>query len=131
MVSDFPAGLSRSDIDFILQHDDEVLSSERIEGAKALWKISYSLEGRQPVELLIDNGVNEIYVQVFVQIDADHIVDALNVVQSYAVVGLTVINEMLFMRSGFFIEHSTMHALTNSYRSVAMAYLKYQQDLAA
>lgn len=131
MANEFPAGLSRSDIEFILKNDDEVLSVERIDGAKALWRISYSFEGQQPVEMLIDNGVNEIYVQVLVQVDADHIVEALSALEPFAVVGLTIMNDMLFMRSGFYIEHSTMHAFTNSYRAAAYAYLRYQQTISA
>lgn len=127
MRSEFPAGLSRSDIDFIIQHDQDVLSIERVEGAKALWKISVSVDGQAPVEMLIDNGINDIYVQVLLAIDTDHTVEALHAIQPYAVVGLVTINGSLFMRSGFFIEHSTMHALTNSYRAVAFAYSAYQQ----
>jgi hypothetical protein len=85
----------------------------------------------QPVEMLIDNGINDIYVQVLVPIDADHIPEALNALEPFGVVGLTIMQDGLFMRSGFFMEHSTIHALTNSYRAVAMAHLRYQQKISA
>lgn len=131
MVSEFPAGLSRTDIDYILRNDSEVQSAERVDGAQAMWRIVYSFESQRPVEILIDNGINEVYVQSLIRIDTEHIVDALSTLEPFAVVGLAIMSDTLFMRSGFFIEHSTIHALTNSYRAVALAYLRYQQKILA
>jgi len=129
MRSDFPAGLDRSTIEYILEHDDEVLTVERIDGATALWKISVSVDGRDPVVMVLDNGVNEIYVQALLAIDHEHIADALSAVGPIAVVGVAILEDTLYMRSGFFIEHSTMHALTNSYCGLAYAYWRYQQAI--
>lgn len=131
MTSDFSAGLSRSGIEYILQLDSEVLSVERVEGPSAMWLISVSFEGGQPVEMLIDNGINELYVQALIQIDADHIAEALRAVEPIAVVGLALMDDRLYMRGAFYIDYSNMHALTNSYRAVAFAYLRYQQAISA
>lgn len=129
MRSEFPAGLNRSDIDLILSADPQVIAVERVDGAKAMWRIVFAPDDQSPVEIVIDNGVNEIYVQSLIQIDTDHIFEALTVVGPIAVVGLAVMGETLFMRSVFFIGHSTMHALTNSYSALALAYGRYQQAI--
>lgn len=129
-MSDFPAGLSHADVEFVLQHDNEVVSAERLEERKALWKVSYAPEGRGPVQIILDNGINEIYLQALIPIDSDHIVEALNTIQPYAVVGLTLLNESLFMRSALYPAHSTIHALTNTYRALALAYLQYREVIA-
>jgi hypothetical protein len=126
-MSDFPAGLGREDIEFVLKHDNEVVSVERLHDRKAIWRISYAPEGRGPVQVILDNGINEIYLQALIPIDSDHIVEALSTVQPYATVGLTLFDETLFMRSSFFPAHSTIHALTNSYRGLALAYLRYRE----
>jgi hypothetical protein len=125
MASEFSAGLTRSDIAFIMQHDAEVISMEEIDGAAALWRISVSVEGGSPVEMLIDNGINELYVQALVQCDSNFIYEALSATEAIAVVGLTVISDQLFMRGALFIEHSTMHAFTNTYRAAAIAHNRY------
>lgn len=129
MRSEFPAGLSRSDIDYIMQNDADVLSVERIVGPDAMWRISISYEGHPPVELFVDNGINEEFVQILVNIDANHIIEALSAVGPIAVVGVCVKEDRLFLRGAFFIKHSTMHALTNCYRAVALAYKYYQQAI--
>lgn len=127
MASEFPAGLSRSEIQDIMQHDNDVVHLERVDGAAALWKVSVSVEGAEPVHMLADNGINDIYFQVLVQIDSDHIVEALRVIQPYATVGLTIMNDALFIRSALYVSFSNMHALSNTLRAVASAYLAYRR----
>ena len=129
MDTEFPAGLSRSDIDFILHHDQDVGSVDRIRDA--LWRITYTAGVESPVEILIDNGVNDIYIQSLIQVDADHVLDALTATGPIAVVGLAILRDTLFMRSAIFIEHSTMHAFTNSYNALALAYGRYQAATSA
>ncbi|MFC4852799.1 hypothetical protein [Actinophytocola glycyrrhizae] len=130
MAGEFPAGLSSSDIEFLMRNNDDVVSMERVDGAKALWKIAVSVEGAEPVQVLADNGINDIYFQALVQIDMDHVGDALSVLQPYATVGLAIVGEALFMRSAFYVSFSNMHALSNTLRAVALAYTAYRQVIA-
>jgi hypothetical protein len=130
MTSDFPAGLSCSDIQFLMQNNNDVVSMEQVDGAKALWKIAVSVDGAAPVQMLADNGINDIYFQALVQIDMDHIGDALSVIQPYATVGLAIVGEALFMRSAFYVSFSNMHALSNTLRGAALAYTAYRQAIA-
>ena len=127
MTSDFPAGLGGSEIEFLMQNNSDVVSMERVDGAKALWKIEVSVDGAEPVRMLADNGINEIYFQALVQIDMDHIGDALTVIQPYATVGLAIVGEALFMRSAFYVSFSNMHALSNTLRAIALAHAAYQR----
>ena len=130
MVSEFPAGLSRTDLEYVMQHLDDVIELERIEGPAALWKVTVSVDGGAPVQLLADNGINDIYFQVFVQIDTDHLVEALRAVQPYATVGVMVLNDSLFLRSSFYMDFSNIHAVSNTLRAVALAWAAYQQVVA-
>ncbi|MDX8052958.1 hypothetical protein SK571_26580 [Lentzea sp. BCCO 10_0798] len=130
MVSDFPAGLDRSGLDYIMRHNNDVVELERIEGPAALWKVTVSVEGGAPVQLLADNGINDIYFQVFVQIDTDHLAEALRAVQPYATVGVVVMNDSLFLRSSFYMDFSNVHAVSNTLRAVALAWTAYQQVVA-
>lgn len=130
-LSSFPAGLTPADIDYILQSDADVVSLERIDGAKAMWKMSVSVDGAVPVEMIADNGINEIYFQVLIGIDSDHLVEALTAIAPYAVLGLSFVGEGgLFMRGAFYVEFSNMHALTNTYRAAALAHGAYAQAVA-
>jgi hypothetical protein len=129
-LSSFPAGLTPADIDYILQSDADVVSLERIDGAKAMWKMSVSVDGAVPVEMIADNGINEIYFQVLIGIDSDHIFEALTAIAPYAVMGLSFVGEGLFMRGAFWVEFSNMHALTNTYRAAALAHGAYAQAVA-
>lgn len=113
-----------------MQHDSDVVHLERVDGPAAMWKVSVSVEGADPVHMLADNGINDIYLQVLVQIDADHIVEALRVIQPYATVGLTIMNDALFIRSAFYVSFSNMHALSNTLRATASAYTAYQRAVA-
>jgi hypothetical protein len=129
-TSDYPAGLSRGDIEFIMQHDVDVISLKRIDGAKAMWKLAVSVEGAAPVQMIADNGINEIYFQVLIRIDSDHIVEALTAISPYSVLGLSFVGEEgLFIRGAFYVDFSTMHALTNTYRAAALAYGAYEQAI--
>lgn len=130
MTNDNLVALNRNSLAYILKSDADVLSVERIEGAEALWKISYSLDGRQPVDMLVDNALNEIYVQILIQIDSDHIYEALSALGPFGVVGLAILDDMLFMRSGFYIDFSGMHAFTNGLRAAALGYLRYLEAIA-
>lgn len=129
-LSEYPAGLSPTDIEYILQNDAGVVALERIDGAKSMWKMSVSVDGGTPVEMIADNGINEIYFQVLIRIDSDHIVEALTAIAPYAVMGLSFVGEGgLFMRGAFYVEFSNMHALTNTYRAAALAYAAYEQAI--
>lgn len=74
--------------------------------------------------MLIDNGTNDICAQALVRIDA------LNAVAPFAVVGLALMGGVPYLRGALFVEHSTVNALTNTYRAAALAYLSYQQKIA-
>lgn len=130
-LSSFPAGLASADIEYILQNDADVVSLERIDGAKSMWKMSVAVDGAEPVEMIADNGINEIYFQVLIAIDSDHVFEALTAIAPYAVMGLSFVGEGgLFMRGAFYVEFSNMHALTNTYRAAALAYNAYSQAIA-
>lgn len=128
---EFPVGLRAADIDFILQNDPEVTSFDRIEGATAMWKIVVTPSGGEPVEMIADNGINEIYFQVLIQIDSDYPATALEALQPYATVGLVMMNDQLWIRSAFFVDFSNMHALTNTTRIAALAYNAYRDGVRA
>lgn len=129
-LSEFPAGLGSTDIETIMQSDAEVVSLERIDGAKAMWNIAVSVNGAAPVQMIADNGINEIYFQVLIRIDSDHIVEALTAVSPYAVLGLSFVGDGgLFIRGAFYVEFSNMHALTNTYRAAALAHGAYEQAI--
>jgi len=130
MTDGTSTGLTRADIEYILKADADMVSVERIGDVPALWRVSYSIDGKPPIEMMIDNGINEIYVQVLIQIDTDHIVEALSALGPYATVGLAILSDMLFIRSAFYIEFSSMHAFTNSYHAAALAYLHYLESTA-
>ena len=129
-LSSYPAGLTSADIEYILQNDADVVSLERIDGAKSMWKMSVSVNGAEPVEMIADNGINEIYFQVLIAIDTDHIFEALTAIAPYAVMGISFVGEGgLFMRAAFYVEFSNMHAITNTYRAAALAYGAYAQEI--
>lgn len=129
-LSSYPAGLTPADIEYILQNDADVVSLERIDGAKSMWKMSVSVDGAEPVEMIADNGINEIYFQVLTRIDSDHVFEALTAVAPYAVMGLSFVGEGgLFMRGALYVEFSNMHALTNTYRAAALAHGAYVQAI--
>jgi hypothetical protein len=126
-LSEHPAGLSSDKIEYLLKADADVVMLERIEGAKAMWKIAVSVDSATPVHMIADNGINEIYFQVMIQIDPDHIAEALTAIAPYAVVGLSFVGDGgLFMRSAFYVEFSNMRALTNTIRAAALAYRAYE-----
>lgn len=113
-----------------MKADADVVSLERIDGAKAMWNIAVSVNGATPVQMIADNGINEIYFQVLIRIDSDHIAEALSAVSPYAVLGLSFVGDSgLFMRSAFYVDFSNMHALTNTYRTAALAYGAYEQAI--
>jgi hypothetical protein len=129
-LSSYPAGLTPADIEYILQNDADVVSLERIDGAKAMWKMSVSVDGAEPVEMIADNGINEVYFQVLIGIDTDHVFEALTAIAPYAVMGLSFVGEGgLFMRGAFYVEFSNMHALTNTYRAAALAHGAYAEAI--
>lgn len=130
MATEERAGLTRSDIEMVLRHDPDVQSWERIDDSDGFWRIHVSFDDHPPVELFVNNALNEINLIVFVAIDWEHPGEALDAVGPYQVVGLVKLGDMLLIRSGFFIDHSTIHAFTNCYRSVAMAYWAYQNAIA-
>lgn len=127
-----PVGLTRRDIDYLLQVNDDVVAFERVEGATAMWNIAVSVDGGPPVRMIADNGINEIYFQALIQVDAAHVAEALHVLQPFATVGLVMLGENgLWMRSAFFLEFSNMHALSNCIRGIAMAHRRYEDAIAA
>lgn len=124
---------TRSDIDLVLSAVDEFKEVRRVPEASALWDVSVVVDGREPVRLLIDNGINDIYLQALVR---DPSLDAnpgllLEVLEGYGVVGLTTLNGDLYLRAGCFLEHSEVHAITNTLLSVVYAYNTYRERLTA
>ncbi|WP_409046927.1 hypothetical protein AB2L57_09440 [Microbacterium sp. HA-8] len=123
------AGLTISLIEWLLETDTDVVSHERIDGAKAMWRASVSVEGRPPAEMFVDNGLNELYCTLLSPIDTDHIVDALESVFPTATVGVVLSEGRAFLRSAMPMEHSNVFALINGMRAQALARLAYEDQI--
>ncbi|AXH95467.1 hypothetical protein [Ornithinimicrobium avium] len=124
---------SRSDIELVLSTLDEFEDVRRVPEAKALWDVSVVVDGTSPVRLLVDNGINEIYVQGILR---DPCLDAnpallLEVLQGYGTVGLASLQGDLCLRGSCFLEYSQVHAITNTLLSVVYAFNDYRGRLAA
>jgi hypothetical protein len=138
VVSEFPAGLTRQSVETVMNLDPAVLSFSRANDAGSMWQATVSVEGGEPVNLIIDNGINEIYLQALVRLDYDEITAAernllisaaLEALVPYATVGLAELGGGIYLRSAFFIDHSTVHAFTNTLQGIALAYAAYLQQL--
>ena len=86
-----------------------------------MWQATVSVEGGGPVNLIIDNGINEIYLQALVRLDYDGIspdertlliTAAMKALEPYSTVGLAELAGNVFLRSAFFVDHCNMHAFT-------------------
>lgn len=124
---------TRSDIDLVLSSLDEFEDIRRVPEATALWDVNVVVDRMAPVRLLVDNGINEIYVQAILR---DPLLEAnpgllLEVRQNYGVVGLSSLGGDLCLRGGCFLEHSNVHAISNTLLSVVYAYNDYRGRLAA
>lgn len=124
---------TRSDIDLVLSTLDEFADVKRVPEATALWDVSVVVDGKDPVRLLVDNGINDIYVQALVR---DSCLDVnpgllLEVLEGFGVVGLTTLNGDLYLRAGCFLKYSEVHAITNTLLSVVYAYNHYRERLVA
>lgn len=82
------------------------------------------LSARQPypLELLIDNGINRIYIQVLVEIPSDVVPEAIEAVGPFATIGVTHLAGSYRLRGTIFTEFSTVLALTNTLRAIALAF---------
>lgn len=138
MVSEFPAGLTRQTIETTLELDPAVLSFHRANDKGSMWQATFSVEGGEPVNLIIDNGINEIYLQVLVRLDYDEITPnqtnvlvtaALKALEPYSTVGLAGLAGGIYLRSAFFIDFSNIHAFTNTLQGIALAYAAYLHQL--
>lgn len=138
MVSEFPAGLSRQILEEVMHFDQDVVSYSRAEGTTAMWLAEVTFAGSEPVNVIVDNGINEIYVQALIRLDYEGITPAerelliaaaLTPLEPNATVGITQLGGNIFLRSAFFIDHSTIHAFTNTLSAVAMAYAAYNRQL--
>lgn len=138
MVSEYPAGLSRQILEEVMRLNDDVVSYGRVEGPSAMWQAAVSVEGGEPVNLVVDNGINEIYVQALIRLDYDGITPnerellisaALTALEPYATVGLTQFGGNIFMRSAFFIDHSTIHAFTNTLTAIVLAHAAFNRQI--
>ncbi|WP_131831325.1 hypothetical protein [Mycobacteroides abscessus] len=138
VVSEYPAGLSRQILEEVMRLDGDVLSYSRVEGPSAMWQAAVSVEGGEPVNVIVDNGINEIYVQALIRLDYDEITSnerelliaaALTALEPYATVGMTQFGGNIFLRSAFFIDHSTIHAFTNTLKAIVMAYSAYNRQI--
>lgn len=124
---------TRSDIDLVLSALDEFEEVRRVPDAKALWDVSVVVDGYEPVRILVDNGINDIYLQALVR---DPSLDAnpallLETLEGYGVVGLTTLHGDLYLRAGCFLEYSEVHAITNTLLSVVYAFNAYRERLTA
>lgn len=138
MTSDFQAGLSRQTIETVMGLDPAVLSFNRANDTGSMWQATVSVEGGEPVNLIIDNGINEIYLQALARLDYDEITvaeknllisAAMEALAPYATVGLTELAGGIYLRSAFFVDHSTVHAFTNTLQGIALAYAAYLRQL--
>lgn len=138
MVSEFPAGLDRQTLETVLNLDDDVLSFKRVNDAGAMWLANVAVEGGDPVDVIVDNGINEIYVQALLRLDYEGIspaernlviTAAMTALEPYSTVGLTQLGNGVYLRSAFFIDHSTIHAFTNTLKAITLAHSAYQRQV--
>ena len=111
--------------------DSDVLSFERLNDEGSTWKATISVEGGEPAEMFIDDGINEIYVQALIPTDWDEITPderqlviaaAMSALAPYAPVGLASTGSRMYLRSAFFIDCSNIHAFTNTLKCILLAY---------
>lgn len=138
MVSEFPAGLSRATIETIMNLDPKVQSFRRANDTGSMWQATVSVEGVEPVDLIVDNGINPIYLQALVRLDYNEILPeerilvitaAMTALEPYATVGITELAGGIYLRSAFFLDHSTMHAFTNTLQGIVLAHAAYVRQL--
>lgn len=122
-VSDLPAGMTVDDVEMVLRYNNDVVNYSAVGSSGAMWMATVSFDGNPPVEMLVDNKLNRIYLQVFAKIEPGQVDQALTTVGPYGAVGVSKLGDMFILRSAVLIEESTVHALTNALRGVALAYL--------
>lgn len=123
MSSDLPAGIRRDSVAFLLEANSDVISVSPVGSSGALWAVEVQFDGRPSVSMLVDNALNPIYLQIIAQISPTQVPRAAVASGPFAVVAVARIGESFFLRSAFFIDHSNIHALSNSLRGVALAFL--------
>lgn len=122
-------GLTVPLIELIFANDSDVISYERIDGAKSMWRVSISVDGGPVAEMFVDNGMNELYCSLLSPIDTDHLVDALESVFPTSTVGVVLSDGRAFLRSAMPMEHSNAFALINGMRAQALAWLAYEKRI--
>lgn len=131
MTSEFPVGLSRSDVRNILNLSKDVVAVEVLSEADALWRVDVAADGNPPVQMLIDNGINTIYLQILIPIEPEEVQIALDTLAAHATVGVTYLANSYYLRSAIFMNFSTALAITNTIRAMAFAYAVVGQALAS
>ncbi|WP_431240997.1 hypothetical protein ACQ86B_29170 (plasmid) [Mycolicibacterium aichiense] len=138
MTSEFPAGLDRMTLEEVLRLDSDVLSFERLNDQGSMWRAAVSVEGGEPVNVFIDNGINELYVQALIPVDYDEITveerqlviaSAMTALEPYAPVGLAAMGGRLYLRSAFFIDFCNIHAFTNTLKCIVLAYVAHNRQI--
>lgn len=122
MTSSLPVELARHDIEAVFAADSSVVESARFSDMDTLWRIKFWHDGKPAVEMLVDNGINVIYLQVLVQVPAKEFDRAMGVVTPYAVVGVTELAGNYYLRGTVFMDFSTAKAVCNLLRAVYLAY---------
>lgn len=123
MTDNLPAGIRRESLAFLLDANSDVISVSAVGSSGALWAVDVQFDGKPPVSMLVDNALNPIYLQVIAKISPAQVPSAAEVTGPFAVVAVARLGESFFLRSAFFMDHSNIHALSNSLRGVALAYL--------
>lgn len=122
---------ARGDIDLVLSALPEFQEVTRVSEVTALWDVMVAVDGCPPVRLLVDNGINDLYLQALLR---DLSLDEnpsllLEVASDYGVVGLISFGDDLYLRAGCFLEFSDVGAITNTLLAVVYAFHDYRRRL--
>jgi hypothetical protein len=138
VVSEFPAGLTRQTIESIMSSDPKVISFSRANESGSMWQATVAVDGGEPVDLIVDNGINPIYLQALARLDYEGVTpderallidSAIKSLGPYATVGLAELGGGIYLRSAFFMDHCNMHAFTNTLQGIVLAHAAYVRQL--
>lgn len=122
MPSGLPAGISRHDIEVVLSAYNRVTSYRQIADLGSTWIAEVAIDGHSPVDVIVDNGINPIYIQLLISIPPEAAATAIEATMPFALVGVAYVGESLYLRLTLFADHSTMAALKNSLHVITIAY---------
>lgn len=101
-------------------------------GPRAMWTADVVVDGLAPVRVVIDNGINGVYLQALIRdpLDDQHPRLLLEVAERSGIVGMTCIDGELFLRCSCILEDSSVDAIAKTLLAVAHATHDFLGELA-